>query len=183
MPGASSEPTIYTTGHSTRPFAEFLAVVQSFEVRLVADVRSIPRSRRNPQFDGDTLAAALRDYGVDYQHMGGLGGRRSTSAASPNLGWRNLSFRGYADHMQTPAFAEALEELIAPAAEARAAVMCAEAVPWRCHRYLIADALVVRGFRVEHLMAPGESRLHVLNVLARVDGGVITYPAPPDNVA
>ena len=145
----------------------------------MVDVRTIPRSRHNPQFDGKSLAVALRNRLLGYRHMKGLGGLRHSRADSTNVGWRNLSFRGFADYMQTPAFAEALETLAALATERPTAIMCAEAVPWRCHRYQIADALVARGFSVDHIMGPGVSREHSLHPLAMVDKGTIRYPAPP----
>lgn len=174
-----AKPVLYTVGHSTRSLDDFVVLLRSFGVRRVVDVRTIPRSRHNPQFDGKALAVSLRNRGVGYRHMKGLGGLRHSQPDSSNLGWRNLSFRGFADYMQTPAFAEALEALIALARERSTAIMCAEAVPWRCHRYLIADALVVRGFSVAHIMGPGVSREHSLHPLAVVEKGTIRYPAPP----
>jgi len=179
MIASSLKPIVYTVGHSTRSLDEFVRLLRSFGIRRVVDVRTIPRSRHNPQFDGKTLATALRNRRLGYRPMKGLGGLRHSRADSANLGWRNLSFRGFADYMQTPAFAEALEVLITLATERTTVIMCAEAVPWRCHRYLIADALVVRGFPVEHIMDPGVSRTHSLHPLAAVDEGLIRYPAPP----
>jgi uncharacterized protein (DUF488 family) len=176
---SSVEPIVYTVGHSTRSLDEFVVLLRSFGIRRVVDVRTIPRSRHNPQFDGKSLAVALRNRRLGYRHMKGLGGLRHSRADSTNVGWRNLSFRGFADYMQTPAFAEALETLAALATERPTAIMCAEAVPWRCHRYLIADALVARGFSVDHIMGPGVSREHSLHPLAVVDKGTIRYPAPP----
>jgi uncharacterized protein (DUF488 family) len=159
-------PLLYTVGHSTRTLDEFVALLRSFDMERVVDVRTVPRSRHNPQFDRDTLAAALHNRRLDYLHMPGLGGLRHPRPDSSNLGWRNSSFQGFADYMQTEAFHEALGQLIVVCEERRTAVMCAEAVPWRCHRSLIADALVARGCSVEHIMAPGVSRAHVLNPLA-----------------
>lgn len=173
-------PTIFTVGHSTRPFDDFVALLRGFGVRRVVDVRTIPRSRHNPQFDSRVLATALRNRRLSYRHLRELGGLRHSRADSPNLGWRNLSFRGFADYMQTQAFTEALERLIALAGERPTVIMCAEAVPWRCHRYLIADALLVRGLSVAHIMAPGVTRAHSLHPLAAIQEGRITYPAPPD---
>lgn len=175
----SVKPIFYTVGHSTRSLDEFVMLLRSFGIRRVVDVRTIPRSRHNPQFNGETLAVALHNRRLGYRHMKRLGGLRHSRADSTNLGWRNPSFRGFADYMQTQAFSEALEALIALATERPTVIMCAEAVPWRCHRYLIADALVVRGFRVEHIMGPGVSRTHYLHPLAAVDEGVVRYPAPP----
>jgi uncharacterized protein (DUF488 family) len=178
MIGGSMKPIFYTVGHSTRSLDEFVMLLRSFGIQRVVDVRTIPRSRHNPQFNGETLAVALHNRRLRYRHMKGLGGLRHSRADSTNRGWRNLSFRGFADYMQTPAFAEALEALIALASERPTTIMCAEAVPWRCHRYLIADALVARGFRVEHIMGPGVSRTHYLHPLAAVDEGVVRYPGP-----
>jgi uncharacterized protein (DUF488 family) len=175
----TAAPVLYTLGHSTRTLDQFVMLLRSFGIRRVVDVRTIPRSRHNPQFDGRTLATTLRNRNLGYRHMKELGGLRHSRADSINLGWRNLSFRGFADYMQTHAFAEAIEALIALAAERPTVIMCAEAVPWRCHRFLIADALVVRGLAVEHIMGPGVSRTHSLHPLAVVDEGVVTYPSPP----
>ncbi len=173
------QPTVvYTVGHSTRTSDAFIALLQAHAVTSLADVRTVPRSRHNPQFNGDTLAASLAANGMGYVRFPGLGGFRRTIQASPNGGWRNLSFRGYADYMQTPAFAENLDVLMTLANEERLAVMCAEAVPWRCHRSLIADALVVRGIRVEEIASEKKTAAHQLTPFARVEGTTITYPAP-----
>jgi len=174
----SVKPVFYTVGHSTRTLDQFVTLLRSFGIRRVVDVRTIPRSRHNPQFNGETLATALRNRRLGYRHLKGLGGLRHSRADSTNLGWRNLSFRGFADYMQTQAFAETLEVLIALAAERPTVIMCAEAVPWRCHRFLIADALVVRGFAVEHIMGQGVAKTHSLHPLAVVDQGVVKYPSP-----
>ena len=140
------------------------------------DVRSIPRSRHNPQFNRETFASALRARGIGYVYSGKLGGRRHARRDSENLGWRNRSFRGYADHMQSPDFAEGLARLLKLANEKPSAIMCAEAVPWRCHRSLIADALLVRGIPVEHILSETNRRLHSLTPFAKVSGSKITYP-------
>ena len=174
---SAAKPILHTVGHSTRSLEEFIELLRSFGIRRVVDVRTIPRSRHNPQFDGQTLATELRNRRLDYRPMKELGGLRHSRADSPNLGWRNLSFRGFADYMQTSAFAEALEALIALGSERPTAIMCAEAVPWRCHRYLIADALVVRGFSVEHIVGPGVFKEHSLSPLAVLEEGTIKYPA------
>jgi uncharacterized protein (DUF488 family) len=150
--------------------------------RLV-DVRTIPRSRHNPQFGYERLGASLRNRRIGYRHLKDLGGLRHARADSPNRGWHNASFRGYADYMQTPAFAGALERLIALAHEKRTAIMCAEAVPWRCHRSLISDALLVRGIEVRHIMSPKSVREHKLTALAKVHDEQITYPAPEEEGA
>lgn len=143
--------------------------------RLI-DVRTVPRSRHNPQFNGDALSEVLAAEGIGYERMPGLGGFRRTSPESPNKGWRNLSFRGYADYMGTDEFERSLAGLIAAASRERVAVMCAEAVPWRCHRSLIADALIARGWRVEEIVSPTRLQAHVLTPFARVSGTQVTYP-------
>ncbi len=169
-------PLILTVGHSTRSIAEFNRLLQAHGVTCVADVRTIPRSRHNPQFNSESLPAALKRGGIGYVHLAGLGGLRHTNRTSPNTGWRNASFRGFADYMQTPEFERALQELLPLAKEGQIALMCAEAVPWRCHRSLIADALLVRGVQVEHIMSPTHRQAHVLTRFAKVRGRRITYP-------
>jgi len=151
-------------------------MLKAHSITRVVDVRTVPRSRHNPQFDRDALLSALADEGIGYEHAPGLGGFRRTHEGSLNTGWRNLSFRGYADYMQTPAFAEQLADLIARARRERIAVMCAEAVPWRCHRSLIADALVVQGLPVEEVLSRAHSQIHRLTPFAVVRGTIITYP-------
>jgi uncharacterized protein (DUF488 family) len=168
--------TIYTIGHSTRPSGEFVALLEAHRVRTLVDVRTIPRSRHNPQFNGETLAATLASAGIGYAHLKSLGGLRRPDRDSINAGWRNDSFRGYADYMQTPAFAAAIEELIAIARSAPTAIMCAEAVPWRCHRSLIADALIARGIAAEEIASLARTTPHKLTSFARVDGITVTYP-------
>jgi uncharacterized protein (DUF488 family) len=170
---------VYTIGHSTRTAEMFVALLETHGVTCLADVRTVPRSRHNPQFNGETLAVTLASHGIEYVRMPGLGGFRRTSADSPNAGWRNASFRGYADYMQTPEFEEHLATLIALANESTVAMMCAEAVPWRCHRSLIADALTVRGIRVEEIVSETKTSVHALTPFARVDGTTIRYPALP----
>jgi uncharacterized protein (DUF488 family) len=167
---------IYTVGHSTRPQPEFIALLAAHGVRRLGDVRTMPRSRHHPQFNSDLLAAALGDAGIEYVHLPALGGLRHTTPASVNLGWRNKSFRGYADYMQTGTFLKAIDELIALGSSAPTAIMCAEAVPWRCHRSLIADALVVRGIEAPEIASPGCAIPHALTSFARVDGTALTYP-------
>ena len=172
------QPTVvYTIGHSTRSAHAFVALLEAHAVTCLADVRTVARSRHNPQFNGDALAATLAAQGLGYERMPGLGGFRKTSPDSPNGGWRNLSFRGYADYMQTAAFAGNLDALIALAHDATVAIMCAEAVPWRCHRSLIADALVVRGIPVQEIVSETKTSQHRLTPFARVDGTTIRYPA------
>ena len=169
-------PAILTIGHSTRTWIDFLAILRAHGIKRVIDVRSIPRSRRNPQFNRETLSAKLRSARIGYVHLRKLGGLRHARRDSPNTSWRNTSFRGFADYMQTPDFLAGLQRLIKLAKQKRSALMCAEAVPWRCHRSLIADALVVRGIRVDDIMSTRRSRVHVLTSFARVRGNRITYP-------
>jgi uncharacterized protein (DUF488 family) len=168
---------VLTVGHSTRILDELVQLLQSHAVATLVDVRTVPRSRHNPQFNRDTLPAALRRAQIGYVHMPALGGLRRARPDSPNTGWRNASFRGFADYMQTPAFDAAVAELIALAGQARIAIMCAEAVPWRCHRGLIADALLARGVHVAHIQSATRSAPHTLTPWARVKGIRITYPA------
>ena len=169
-------PIILTIGHSTRTLDEFIALLKAHAVTLVVDVRTIPRSRHNPQFNGNSLADSLKKAGIGYVHMSGLGGLRHAKRNSVNTGWRNASFRGYADYMQTPEFEKQIEELIQLAKEHRIALMCAEAVPWRCQRSLIGDALTVRGIRTEDIMSVSRRQVHALTAFAKVRGTKITYP-------
>jgi len=171
-----SQPVVLTVGHSTRPLDEFIALLAAHSVSRLVDVRTVPRSRHNPQFNRDTLPAALEAAGIGYAHVAGLGGFRHTHPGSLNMGWRNVSFRGFADYMQTPEFAHNLAGLIEQATHERIALMCAEAVPWRCHRSLIADALVVHGIRAEEIINATRLQVHTLTPFASVDGIAITYP-------
>jgi uncharacterized protein (DUF488 family) len=173
-------PLICTIGHSTRPLEEFIDLLRANQVVHVLDVRTVPRSRHNPQYAIDTLPASLQAAGIAYTHLPGLGGLRHARPDSPNGGWRNASFRGYADYMQTAEFAENVERVVELAARERCALMCAEAVPWRCHRSLIADALTVRGVRVEDIIGPKRRSPHKITPWARVDGIRIVYPAPAE---
>ena len=171
-------PTIvYTIGHATRSLEEFIALLQEHSLQTLVDVRTVPRSRRNPQFNRDALPEPLRAAGLDYVHSPGLGGFRAPRSDSPNTGWSNAGFRGYADYMLTPEFARHLDDLIDLAGRTRIAIMCAEALFWRCHRALIADALTVRRVTVEHILRPGHAQPHPLTPAARVSGVEITYPA------
>ncbi|MFN7996239.1 MAG: DUF488 domain-containing protein [Bryobacteraceae bacterium] len=164
-----------TIGHSTHPIAEFVDMLHAHGVEMIVDVRTVPKSRHNPQFNRESLADSLAEAGIAYTHMAALGGLRHPRPDSPNTGWRNISFRGYADYMQSPEFAAALQKLMEVAREHRLAIMCAEAVPWRCHRSLIADAATVRGVAVEHIMSATARRRHSLTPFARVEDGKITY--------
>jgi uncharacterized protein (DUF488 family) len=167
---------VYTIGHSTRALDEFIALLHAHGVTQLADVRTIPKSRRHPHFAGVALSQSLPAAGIGYRHFPGLGGLRKPASDSPNGGWRHAGFRGYADYTQTPAFAEALAHLIDWSGEAPTAVMCAEAVWWQCHRQLIADALVVRGIEVRHITTAKAAAAHALTSFARVDGLRVTYP-------
>jgi uncharacterized protein (DUF488 family) len=168
---------VFTIGHSTRPIEEFIELLRINDVTLLADIRTIPKSRHNPQYWHDVLEASLSEAGIGYTYLPGMGGRRRTSTESINTAWRNASFRGYADHMQTEEFSTALEDLIAISREQLTAIMCAEAVPWRCHRSLVGDALLVRGIEVIDIMSATSNRPHVLREFAHVEGTEITYPA------
>ena len=169
-----------TIGHSTCLLDKFIRMLQAHGVTLVADVRTVPRSRHNPQFNRKTLPQALKAAGLGYVHLPGLGGWRSPRADSPNQGWRSPAFQGYADYMLTPEFEGHLKALVELAQRERVALMCAEALPWRCHRSLIADALLVRGMPVEHIMGRDGSQPHRLTPFARVAGTRLTYPAPDE---
>lgn len=171
---------VFTVGHSTRSIEEFAELVQAHGVTLVVDIRTVPKSRRNPQFWGDAMQESLPPLGLKYARIAGLGGLRKTSADSPNGAWRNLSFRGYADYMQTAEFSAALDELLQLAADETVAIMCAEAVPWRCHRSLVGDALLVRGIRVFDIMTPSKASEEKLTSFAVAEGTRITYP--PEDV-
>ncbi|MEP6933171.1 MAG: DUF488 domain-containing protein [Nitrospirota bacterium] len=175
--------TIWTVGHSTRPISEFIDVLRAHEIQLLVDVRTIPRSRHNPQFNADRLSESLKEAGLDSLHMPALGGLRKARKDSTNNGWRNASFRGYADYMQTTEFFDALEELMMQGRQGPCAMMCAEAVPWRCHRSLIADALVARGWEVRHILSQIKADEHRLTPFAVIDGTTIVYPQPIDPLA
>ncbi len=167
---------IFTIGHSTRAIREFTALLAEHHIQRLVDVRTVPRSRHNPQFNQDALPGALEQTGIAYTHQPGLGGLRHARKDSPNTGWHNASFRGYADYMMTAEFDRALAALIKLAGRDRIAIMCAEAVPWRCHRSLIADALTARGVTVTHIMSAGHAQPHQITPFAQVDGIRVTYP-------
>lgn len=168
--------TIFTIGHSTLPIDRFIAVLDVYAIRQVADVRTVPRSRFNPQYGADALGPALTEAGIVYTPMPDLGGLRHSRIGSPNSGWRNKSFRGYADYMQTPEFQAAVDRLIIMGRQQRTAIMCAEAVPWRCHRSLVADALEVRGVEAVEILSATDWRIHKITPFAHVEGTRITYP-------
>jgi uncharacterized protein (DUF488 family) len=173
---AGQSPQVYTIGHSTRSFDEFLEILQSFQIQAIADVRLIPKSRRYPHFADSYLESHLPEHGIAYLSFKSLGGRRRPAKNSINTAWRNESFRGYADFMQTPAFAAALEDLRTAARRQPTAFMCAEAVPWRCHRSLIADSLLARGWEVLDIMGRGKGSAHKMTPFARIEGGRLIYP-------
>jgi len=168
---------VYTVGHSTRSIEEFIKLLKTYKIETVVDVRKIAKSRHNPQFGEDKLSESLEKQSILYKRMEGLGGLRHTANTSVNKAWENLSFRGYADYMQTSEFAKSVEELIKISGEKQTVIMCAEAVPWRCHRSLIGDALLVRNIQVEDIMNEKGSRPHKLTSFAKVAGKTITYPA------
>ena len=168
---------VFTVGHSTRPISQFIELLTGFAIERLIDVRTVRRSRHNPQFDQDVLRLSVAPFGIVYEPAPDLGGLRRPSKVSKNLGWRNVSFRGYADHMESPEFERALNDLIAGSRVSSTVIMCAEAVPWRCHRSLISDALVIRGTVVRHVMGPGSVIPHRLTPFAVPRNGRPTYPA------
>jgi uncharacterized protein (DUF488 family) len=172
--------SVFSIGHSTRGLDEFLELIEQFRIQLLLDVRTIPRSRHVPQFNSDSLERALQKQEVGYRHLKRLGGLRKPTHDSPNAGWRNRSFRGFADYMQTAEFKKGLGELLDLALGKRVALLCAEAVPWRCHRSLISDSLLVRGIEVRHIISAKSFTLHELTSFAVVEGDRITYPEITD---
>jgi uncharacterized protein (DUF488 family) len=173
----SKKQTIFTIGHSTRTLDELVELLRAHGVRRVIDIRTIPRSRRNPQYNRETLGPALRSRKIGYVHLKDLGGLRRAKPNSRNLGWHNASFRGFADYMQTAGFEAALRRAIELSKDKPSALMCAEAVPWRCHRSLVADSLAARKFSVEHIMSVTRANRHKLTSFARVRGKRVTYPS------
>jgi len=167
---------IYTIGHSTHTIDEFIKILKKYGVEIVIDVRKIAKSRHNPQFNEDNLRSSLAKQNIEYLHMEGLAGLRHTTRLSVNSAWKNLSFRGYADHMQTLEFKMSIERLIEIAKEKQIVVMCAEAVPWRCHRSLIGDVLLIHDIQVIDIMTEKVSKPHKMTSFAKVEGNVITYP-------
>ena len=170
------ETVVLTIGHSTRTLEEFVQLLEVYGVTLVVDVRTVPRSRHNSQFNKETLPISLKHYGIRYKHMPEIGGLRHPKHESVNTAWKNSGFRGYADYMQTQEFTDSLLKIVVLARENRLALMCAEALPWRCHRNLLSDALVVRHIKVEHIISKDSVINHELNSLAQVEGSKITYP-------
>lgn len=176
-------PLVCTIGHSNRTIEEFISLLSANRIQKVLDVRTVPRSRHNPQFNLDVLPASLASAQISYEHIAGLGGLRHARRDSPNGAWRNASFRGYADYMQSAEFAENVDAVARMARTVRCVLMCAEAVPWRCHRSMIADALVVRGVVVEDIISARDRKPHRLTSFACVAGTQITYPPPADPLA
>jgi uncharacterized protein (DUF488 family) len=174
--GYGHQVRIFTIGHSTHPIEEFVELLQAHSIGAIADVRTIAKSRHNPQFNEEELAASLPQQHISYRRIQDLGGLRHSRKDSPNGAWRNASFRGYADYMQTQEFAAGLTDLMDFASAAPTAIMCAEAVPWRCHRSLIGDALLVRGVEVLDIMSATSAKEHTLTRFAKVDGESISYP-------
>lgn len=170
------EPAIFLIGHSTRTAESFVRILEAHSVDLLVDIRTIPKSRHNPQFNKEELERTLKDHKIGYLHMKGLGGLRHPAKNSVNMGWRNDSFRGFADYMQTPEFACSVDELVLQSKEHRVAVMCAEGNPFRCHRSLVGDALLVRNVTPFHISGMVSSRVHVMTPFAKVEGTKITYP-------
>lgn len=167
---------VFTIGHSTRSLDDFLEILKSYNITELIDIRTIPKSRHNPQFNGQELAHVLRNHHIGYRHQKNLGGLRHAHADSVNMAWENASFRGFADYMQTEEFKNGIDELIKTAHEKTVVIMCAEAVPWRCHRSLIGDALLVRGIEVEDIYSMTSLKSHKLTPWAVVNGESITYP-------
>ena len=170
------EGAVFTVGHSTLPIEQFTSLLHAYGIARLADIRTVPRSRHNPQFNGDALGGVLKPEHVEYISLPMLGGLRHARRDSSNTGWRNKSFRGYADYMQTEAFEEGLATLIDMSRQKRTAIMCAESVPWRCHRSLVADALGVRGIPVVEILSESSYPLHKLTPFAHVEGTHVTYP-------
>jgi uncharacterized protein (DUF488 family) len=173
--------TIFTIGHSTHPIEKFIKILQAYGIGLVVDVRTIPKSRFNPQFNETELRASLEEEKISYVRLEKLGGLRHTTKSSINTAWKNSSFRGFADYMQTEEFQTGLEQLIELAQKKETAIMCAESVPWRCHRSLIGDALLIRDVHVEDIMGKKSSQPHKLTPWSKVKGSSITYPGNPVN--
>lgn len=179
-PGAPAG-VLFTIGHSNRDWETFLRLLQAHAIEVIADVRSMPGSRRLPQFNADALAENLPAAGIDYQPLKALGGRKKPNPDSPNRGWRHPAFRAYADYMATPEFHQGMEDLLRLAREHRTAIMCAEAVPWRCHRNLVADAAtLLHGWEVRHIMNEKTANRHTPAPFAEVHGDTLRYPAPDE---
>lgn len=174
-PNEHAAPEIFTIGHVALPIDQFIELLKRFDIDLLVDIRRFPGSRKSPQFGSETLRESLEQVGIGYVHLEALGGRRQPRLDSQNCAWRNASFRGYADYMETEAFETALRELMNLASNQRVAIMCSEAVWWRCHRSMVSDALMARGWQVWHIMSDGSRRPHHYTEPARLENGVLTY--------
>lgn len=174
---------VFTVGHSTRPAVELVELLRAYGIRTLVDIRTVPRSRTNPQYNTDTLEGTLAEVGLRYVHLPRLGGLRKARKDSPNGAWRNASFRGYADYMGTEEFARGMEELRELTEDGPVALMCAEAVPWRCHRSLVADALYARGVEARHISSPTRAPEHRLTPFAELHGRQVRYPGTPESAA
>jgi uncharacterized protein (DUF488 family) len=168
---------IHTIGHSTRSLDELVKTLQAYRIQKLIDIRTVPRSAWNPQFNRESLPSALKAAGIEYSHMGALGGLRKARRDSINTAWKNLRFRGYADYMQTAEFAAGIDALLDTARTEAVCIMCAEAVPWRCHRNLVADALFARGIEALHILSVDKAQPHKLTSFAHVEGDRVLYPA------
>ena len=168
--------TVFTVGHSTLPIERFIQILKTYGIECLLDIRTVPKSRHNPQFNGDDLRESLAVAGIGYRALPSLGGLRHARKDSPNTAWRNKSFRGYADYMQTREFQDGLRDLLETSSHARVAIMCAEAVPWRCHRSLVADALNARSIPVVEILSESAHRMHKLTPFAHVEGNQVSYP-------
>jgi uncharacterized protein (DUF488 family) len=177
MPSPAPVNPVFTIGHSTRPIEDFIALLRAHNIQLLVDVRTVPRSRHNPQFNRDTLPDSLDLAHIKYLHLPELGGLRHARKDSTNTAWRNLSFRGFADYMETPEFEKGLSILIEESRSRPTAIMCAEAVPWRCHRSLIADALVARGVPVFEISSATRVQPHKITPFAQIEAKQVRYPA------
>ena len=180
MKMAKKSEIIYALGYSTRTISDFMKILNAHSIKLVADIRKIPKSRYNPQFNETSLKRSLHRHDIKYCHLPGLGGLRKTVKDSMNLGWRNASFRGYADYMQTPAFKKELDQLIVLGKKQTTVIMCAEGNPFRCHRLLVADALLIRGIKVLQISSIKSAKEHKLTSFAKINGMQISYPAYKD---
>jgi uncharacterized protein (DUF488 family) len=174
---------LWTIGHSTLPISEFVRLLHAHGIKVLVDIRTVPRSQHNPQFNTDALARSLAKAGINYQHSAELGGLRKPQKDSLNQGWRNASFRGYADYMQTKKFQRAVEELMAYGTKQNTVIMCAEAVPWRCHRSLIADVLLVNQWEIYHIMSGADAKPHQLTSFARIIDKQLWYPKPDESAS
>lgn len=174
--------TVWTIGHSAHPIENFLALLQAHGIRQLIDIRTLPGSKRHPQFDQDNLKSSLEAVGIRYQHRKGLGGLRKPKADSINQAWKNSGFRGYADYMQTEAFEEELRHLMEAASQAPTVIMCAEVLPWRCHRSLVADALDARQVEVRHIMSPTQANPHRRTAFAKLNKGKLSYPQAQESL-